>query len=302
MTSTKSIRRHLSFGISKRETLITLKIIRSSVSGLFGLIVVISFFVLAILMSLTKYELLPYNPLAISFATKLQGPSLAHWLGTDSFGRDILGRILSAAPVDAEVALSVVAIAFFFGILTGTVAGFAGGVVGEVIMRVTDIFLAFPALVLALAIAIALGPGTINSILAIVPVWWPVYTRLARGETLNAKSQDYVEASRALGHKSRYIILHHIIPIILPIMLVYATLDVGNVIIVFSVLSFIGVGAQPPAPEWGLMANQDQQFLVTDPLVVLIPSITILLVAIGFSLFGDRLRDALDPRVRSHFS
>jgi peptide/nickel transport system permease protein len=298
----QSLKKKLKRRFSVQESLVTLRIITSSASGIFGLIVVVGFILTAIIVWLTGNLFLPYNPLKISVFHELQPPSLVHFFGTDSLGRDIFSRILAAAPIDAEVALSVVAIAFIIGIVSGTLAGSLGGAVGEVIMRVTDIFLAFPALVLALAIAIALGPGISHSILAIAPVWWPAYTRLARGETLSAKSQDFVEASRALGHKRRYIILHHIIPVILPIMLVYATLDVGNVIIVFSVLSFIGVGAQPPAAEWGLMAFQDQQFLLSAPWVVIIPSLTILFVAIGFSLLGDQLRDALDPKIRSFFS
>ena len=166
-------------------------------------------------------------------------------------------------------------------------------------MRVTDIFLAFPGLVLALAIAASLGPGINNSILALAPVWWPTYTRLARGDTLSIKSRQFIEASRASGHKTMYIIIHHLIPNVIPLLLVYATIDFGNVILTFSVLSFLGVGAQAPTPEWGLITVQQEQFLLSAPWSPILPALAILIVALAFSLLGDGLRDALDPKIRS---
>ncbi|HUK80394.1 MAG TPA: ABC transporter permease [Nitrososphaerales archaeon] len=288
------------FIFDRQESLVTLSILRSSVVTTAGLVVVIGFLVTSLVLWLTNDAILPYNPSAITSAV-LQPPSLAHIFGTDSLGRDVFSRVLAAAPIDARVPIAVLSIAVSLGVLTGTVAGYFGGWIEEVIMRVTDIFLAFPGIVLALAIAAALGPNINNSILALTPVWWPFYTRLVRGETLSVKSQQYVEASRASGHKSRYIAIHHIIPNILPITLVYATLDFGTVIIVFSVLSFVGVGAQPPTPEWGLMTLNEAQYLTSAPWLPLIPAFVILLVAVGFSLLGDGLRDALDPKVRSLF-
>ena len=232
----------------------------------------------------------------------LHPPSLAHIFGTDSLGRDIFSRVLAATPIDAEVPLAVLAIAVSLGLAAGTVAGYLEGIVSEVIMRVTDIFLAFPGIILALAIAAALKPSTHNSILALAPVWWPTYARLARGETLSVKTQQFVEASRAVGQRSGHIITHHIIPNILPVILVYATLDFGNVLLTFSVLSFIGVGAQPPAAEWGLMTVQEQQYLVNQPWSPIFPALAIFVVAAAFSFLGDGLRDALDPKVRGLFS
>jgi peptide/nickel transport system permease protein len=288
--------------LDTQELRISWRIFRSSYITLIGAIISIVFIILALAVWLSSNKILPFDPYAISPSTILQAPSLHHLLGTDDLGRDILTRILAAAPIDAEVAFSVVGSAVILGLLIGGLAGFLGGYVEEVIMRVTDIFLAFPGLVLALAIVASLGPSITNTILALAPVWWPSYTRLARGETLSIKSQQFVEASTAAGQKNRHIILRHIIPNILPTLLVYATLDIGNVILVFSVLSFIGLGAQPPIPEWGLLSAQGEQYLRSAPWYPIAPALTILIVAIGFSLFGDGLRDALDPKVRGLFS
>jgi len=267
-----------------------------------GTVIAVAFLILAISVWITNNAILPYNVYLITPTSSLQPPSFTHFLGTDDLGRDLFSRILAAAPIDAEVALSVVGSAVVFGLVLGSLAGYVGGLVEEVIMRVTDVFLAFPGLVLALAIASALGPSIFNSILALTPVWWPSYTRLARGEALTVKSRQFVEASRASGQTTRHIIFKHIIPNILPVLLVYATLDIGNVILVFSVLSFIGLGAQPPAPEWGLLTSQGQQYLVSAPWYPIAPAVAILIVAMGFSLLGDGLRDVLDPRVRGLFS
>jgi len=281
-----------------REYVTTFHIIFSSVVTAFGFVVAVGFLILAIVVWLTNGAILPYDPYAITTAF-LSPPSLAHFFGTDNLGRDIFSRVLAAAPYDAGVPAAVLAIAISLGMLTGTLAGYAGGVVEEVVMRVTDMFLAFPGLVLALAIAASLGPGIGNSILALAPVWWPTYTRLARGDTLSLKSMQFVEASRASGHKTRYILLHRIIPNVIPVLLVYATIDFGNVILTFSVLSFLGLGAQAPSPEWGLVTVQQEEFLLSAPWSPIIPALAILIVALAFSLLGDGLRDALDPKIRS---
>jgi peptide/nickel transport system permease protein len=285
-----------------QELVITWRIFRSSYITLIGAIIAVVFIVVALAVWLSNDAILPFNPYAISPTIILQPPTLHHLLGTDDLGRDLLTRILAAFPIDAEVAFSVVGSAIVLGLVIGGLAGFVGGLVEEVIMRITDIFLAFPGLVLALAIVASLGPSIPHTILALAPIWWPSYVRLARGETLTLKSQQFVEASTAAGQKNRFIILRHIIPNILPTLLVYATLDIGNVILVFSVLSFIGLGAQPPIPEWGLLSSQGEQYLRSAPWFPIAPALTILIVAIGFSLFGDGLRDALDPKVRGLFS
>jgi peptide/nickel transport system permease protein len=286
---------------SNSELRVTLRILSSSRITLAGLVIVASFVLISLFVWLTKASILPYNPNEIIVSQILRPPSLAHPFGTDSLGRDIFTRIIAASPVDAEVAFSVVGIAFVLGAIIGMIAGYIGGVVEEVIMRITDVFLAFPAIVLALAIVAALGPSIPNTILALAPVWWPSYTRLARGETIAVKSQDFVEAARATGQRSRSIVLRNIFPNIFPLLLVYVTLDVGTVILIFSVLSYIGLGAQPPAAEWGLMAVQGEQYLSSNPWVPIVPALVILVVAIGFSLLGDGLRDAFDPKTRGLF-
>jgi len=285
-----------------RESRVTFRILSSSIVTTIAMVIVVGFIAISLAVFLTRGAILPYNPLHIDIRAILQPPSLAHPFGTDSLGRDVLSRVLAAAPIDAEVPFVVLLIAVSLGMTTGTVAGYFGGRIEEIVMRVTDIFLAFPGIVLARAIAASLGPNIQNSILALSPVWWPTYTRLARGETLSIKSQQYIEASRAVGHKSRFILLHHVVPNIIPVILVYATLDFGNVILVFSVLSFIGLGAQSPTAEWGLMTVNQESYLTRAPWSPIIPGLAILAVAMAFSLFGDGLRDALDPRIRGLFS
>jgi len=295
---TQKRRRLLPF--DTKEAAITFRILRSSKITIAGMVIVVTFVALAISLWLTNDAFLPYSPYLFTSAL-LHPPSLAHPFGTDNLGRDVFSRVLAGAPYDAEVPAAVLLIAVSLGLLSGTVAGYVGGRVEEVIMRVTDIFLAFPGLVLALAIADSLGPGINSSILALSPVWWPTYTRLARGETLSIKSQQYMEASRASGQRARYIILHHVIPNIIPVLLVYATIDFGNVILTFSVLSFLGVGAQVPIPEWGLSTVQQEQYLTSAPWAPILPALAIVIVALGFALVGDGLRDALDPKIRSLF-
>jgi peptide/nickel transport system permease protein len=280
------------------ETAITFRILRSSVVTTAGLVIVVGFLATAVVLWLTRDSILPYSPFTITPAL-LQAPSLVHPFGTDNLGRDVLIRVLAGAPYDAEVPLAVLAIAVSLGLVSGTAAGYLGGRIEEVIMRITDIFLAFPGLVLALAIADSLGAGVNTSILALAPVWWPTYTRLARGETLSIKSQQYMEASRASGQKARYIMFHHVVPNIIPVLLVYATIDFGNIILTFSVLSFLGVGAQVPLPEWGLSTVQQEQYLTSAPWAPILPGLAIVVVALGFALLGDGLRDALDPKTRS---
>ena len=288
-------------GFPLSELYVTWRILKTSRITLAGLLISASFVVVSVFVFVTGARVLPYNPYGINTNQILLPPSISHIFGTDSLGRDMLSRVLAATPVDAEVAFSVVFIAAALGAATGATAGFMGGIVEEVVMRVTDIFLAFPPIVLALAISAALGPGILNSIYALTPVWWPSYTRLARGEALSLKSQDFIKSSRSVGQTGRYIILHHILPNIIPVLIVYATLDLGNVIIIFSVLSYVGLGAQPPLPEWGLMSSQNELYLASAPWAPVFPALAILIVAIGFSLLGDGLRDALDPRNRGLF-
>lgn len=233
-----------------------------------------------------------------------QPPSADHWLGTDNLGRDMFSRILAALPLDLFIGFSVAGVALLLGGGLGLIAGFwdkpgtLGGAVSLVIMRVTDIFLAFPSLVLALAIAASLGRGTGPSILAVMLTWWPFYVRLTRGEVIAIKHQPYVAAARAAGVGEWRILLRHIFRNILEPLVVYFTLDVGTVIIIFSTISFIGIGVPVDVPEWGNMVEGYEKLLLTAPWTVLAAGGAIFVTVMAFSLLGDGLRDILDPRSR----
>ncbi len=233
-----------------------------------------------------------------------QPPSAQHWLGTDNLGRDMLSRILAALPLDLFIAFSVSGVSLLLGGGLGLVAGFwdkpgtVGGVVSLVIMRLTDIFLAFPSLVLALAIAASLGRGTGPSILAVLLTWWPFYVRLTRGEVIAVKHQPYVTAARAAGVGEWRILFRHVFRNILEPLVVYFTLDVGTVIIIFSTISFIGIGVPVDVPEWGNMVEGYEKLLLTAPWTVLAAGGAIFVTVLAFSLLGDGLRDILDPRSR----
>jgi len=233
-----------------------------------------------------------------------QPPSAQHWFGTDNLGRDMLSRILAALPLDLFIAFSVAGVALLLGGSLGLIAGFwdkpgtIGGVVSLVIMRLTDIFLAFPSLVLALAIAASLGRGTGPSILAVMLTWWPFYVRLTRGEVIAVKHQPYVMAARAAGVGEWRILFRHIFRNILEPLVVYFTLDVGTVIIIFSTISFIGIGVPVDVPEWGNMVEGYEKLLLTAPWTVLAAGGAIFVTVLAFSLLGDGLRDILDPRSR----
>lgn len=239
-----------------------------------------------------------HDPEEMVFSERLRPPSLEHLFGTDDNGMDIFSRILYGIRLDLLIAFTVIALVGILGTLLGVFAGYYGGLIDEIIMRLADIFLSFPYLLLAMAIAAALGPGIFHSIIAISVTWWPVYARLSRGVTLSVKEMGYVEAARALGAGSLYIILRHILPNILAPILVQATLDMGNVILEAAALSFIGLGAQPPQPELGLMISLGRGYIRDYPWVSLFPGLAILIMVLGFNLLGDGLRDLLDPKVR----
>jgi peptide/nickel transport system permease protein len=259
-----------------------------------GLLIMLLFVAAALLAPL----LAPYDPLAQEVVNGLKPPSAAHPLGTDKLGRDILSRMLYGARISLLVGLAVVAIAGGLGTLLGVVAGFVGGLVDEALMRITDLFFAFPALILAMAIAGALGPSLGNALIAISAVTWPVYARLVRGQVLTLKEQDFVLAARALGVPERQIVGRHVLPNTLAPLLVQASFDMGAAITAVAGLSFIGFGAQPPTPEWGVMISEGRNYLATQWWLATVPAIAILLVVGAFNLLGDGLRDLLDPRLR----
>jgi len=266
--------------------------------SLAGGVIAGGYLVLATIVALLGERMLPYNPYAQNFAATLLPPSAVHLFGTDDLGRDIFSRVIAGAPIDAQIAFVVVLISLALGGTLGAFAGYFGGVVEDAVMRVTDVFLAFPALILAMAVAIAIGPGLINSMMALLVVWWPWYARIARGEALAIKNSQYMEAARAVGLKNIQIIARHVLPNILMPLLVYATLDISNVILTGSILSFIGLGAQPPQPEWGRMVFDGQDYLSGAWWMSVLPAFAIFIVVLAFSLFGDGLRDAFDPKLR----
>ncbi len=282
----------------RREMAIVFRYLRRNRVSFTGGLIVVSYLVLIAAVVVMPSSILPYDPLKQNLAKALQAPSLAHLFGTDDLGRDILSRVLAGSPIDAQIAFIVVGLSIMLGGFLGAFSGYRGGLIDELLMRVTDIFLAFPALVLAMAIAIAIGPGLIHSMEALLVVWWPWYARLARAETLNIKSSQYIEAGRAAGLGDFLIILRHVLPNMVMPLLVYATIDVSNVILTGSILSFIGLGAQPPEPEWGRMVFDGQDYLSGAWWLSIIPGTAIFIIVLAFALFGDGLRDALDPRLR----
>lgn len=229
-------------------------------------------------------------------AARLTGPSAAHPLGTDQLGRDVLARVLGGARISLGLGIGVMLASLVSGTLVGLVAGLRGGVWDEGLMRVTDIFLAFPGLILAMAISAALGPSLTNVMIAVALVSWPTYARLVRAQVLALREREFVEAARALGGTPGRIALRHLLPNTLPPLLVQGSFDVGSAILTAAGLGFIGFGAQPPTPEWGAMVSETRNYISQAPLASSAPAIAILLTVLAFNLIGDGLRDVFDPR------
>jgi peptide/nickel transport system permease protein len=282
----------------KNELKLTGRYLLKNKLSLAGGIVAGAYLVLVVLVWAAGDLLVPYDPYVQNYAEALRPPSSAHLFGTDDLGRDIFSRVVAGAPFDAQIAFAVVLASLAFGGSVGAFAGYLGGKVEDAMMRVTDIFLSFPALVLAMAVAIAIGPGLTNSMMALLVVWWPWYARIARGEALSIKSSQYIEAAHAAGLSDFQVVVRHVLPNILMPLLVYATLDISNVVLTGSILSFIGLGAQPPQPEWGRMVFDGQDYLASAWWMSVIPAMAIFIVVLAFSLFGDGLRDVFDPRLR----
>ena len=261
-------------------------------TAVFGGVVLIGVIVLALLAP----WIAPYDPLATSWSLVRKAPSAAHWFGTDEVGRDLLSRIIWGARASLSAGVIAVAIAVGVGVPTGMVAGYVGGWTDGLISRLTDAMLAIPFLILAIALAAFLGPSLGNAMIAIGVTATPIFVRLARGQVLAARAEDYVEAARAVGNPPIRILLRHILPNILPPVMVQATLAVAAAIIAEASLSFLGLGQQPPAPSWGSMLNTAQRFLTQAPWMAIFPGLAIFLTVLAFNLFGDGLRDAMDPR------
>jgi peptide/nickel transport system permease protein len=242
--------------------------------------------------------LAPFDPIHQTLQDRLHPPGGKYLLGTDQLGRDIASRILYGTRISLQIAAIVAVVAGGIGLLVGAISGYAGGVVDEILMRITDMFLAFPRLILAMAIAAALGPNLTNTVIAISLVAWPVYARLARGETLAIRENDYIHAVRLLGASKLRILLRHVLPLCLNPIVVQMTLDMGGIILIAAGLGFIGFGAQPPTPEWGVMVSDGRNYIVKEWWVSTFPGCAILLTVLGFNLLGDGIRDILDPRQR----
>jgi len=241
--------------------------------------------------------LAPHDPTAIYYSAVLSPPSRDFPFGTDATGHDVLSRVLAGARISFTVSLVAVAIATVGGTVLGILAGYLGGWVGGLIMRVMDVLLAFPSLLLSIAIVAVLGPGLINALLAISFVSIPVYARIVRASVLQVKEQDFISASRALGASPLGTLVNHVMPNAITPLIVQGTLDIAGAILSAAALSFLGLGAQPPTPEWGLMLGEERNSVFNAPHLVMFPGIVIMITVLSFNLLGDGLRDALDPRL-----
>ncbi|WP_186167191.1 nickel transporter permease [Burkholderia gladioli] len=250
-----------------------------------------------VLVALLAPLLMPHDPLRQVLNDRLLPPGTpSHWFGTDQLGRDILSRMIGGSRITLGIAILVVAIVVPIGVLIGTTAGFVGGFVDSILMRLTDIALAFPKIVLALAFAAALGPGIVNAVVAISITAWPAYARLARAETIRIAQADFIHAARLQGASGWRILRRYIVPLCLSSVIVRATLDMAGIILTVAGLGFLGLGAQPPSPEWGFMVASGRNVLLDAWWVATLPGVAILLVSLAFNLLGDGLRDVLDPR------
>ncbi len=267
---------------------------RANHLAMVGLVTVIVMVIASLAAPLLAWQ----SPSAQDLAGRLAPPSAAHWFGTDELGRDIYARILYGGRVTLGMVVAVVLLVAPLGLAVGSVAGYLGGLVDRVLMRVTDVFLAFPRLVLALAFVAALRPGITSAIIAIALTAWPPYARLARADTLTVRNSDFIAAVRLAGAGSFRIILRHIVPLCVSSVIVRVTLDMSGIILTAAALGFLGMGAQPPMPEWGTMIASSRAFILEQWWVPTIPGIAIFVASLAFNLLGDGMRDVLDPRQR----
>ncbi len=282
---------------ARRELRLYARIFARSASSMLGLGLVAAFLLLAAVGPF----IVPYpedGRGAVHLDQKLRPPSARHWFGTDEVGNDVYTQVILGARVSLKIGLIITVVAALIGVPLGVIAGYLGGVLGEAIMRVTDLFLSVPGLVLALAIVGALGPGIVNAMIALSLVWWPGYVRLVHGKTLALRGEVFVEAARAVGTGRLRIVFVHILPNCLSPITVKASMDMGLAILAAASLGFIGLGAQPPTPEWGAMISHGRNYLPTWWWYSAFPGLFIYLTVLGFNLLGDGLRDILDPKSR----
>ena len=240
--------------------------------------------------------LLPFDPATQELALRLQGPSLHHWFGLDELGRDILARVLMGARVSLMVGVIVVGVSTTVGMAVGAIAGYYGGLIDQAIGRVMDVLMAFPGMLLAIALVAVLGPSLTNVVLALAVIGWVGYARLVRGQVLRAREFDYVTAARAMGSGTWRILVRHVLPTALAPVLVQATLGMAGAILSEAALSFLGLGVQPPTPSWGTMINGGRTHLLDAPHLTIFPGLFLAIVVLGFNFLGDGLRDGMDPR------
>jgi peptide/nickel transport system permease protein len=265
-----------------------------------GLVIVIIAVTLATAFAILGARVTPYNPFALNLQESNLPPSPSHFFGTDFQGRDIFSRVIAALPIDLGLPIAIVLLSSVLGIFLGMAAGYMGGVVDEVIMRITDLFLAFPTIIMVLAVAATLGAGLVNAMLAFVFVWWPPYVRLVRGGVLEVAAEDFIAISKALNSSFTNIILKGILPNILPSVLTYATLDIGTALLEVSILGFLGIGIPPNTPELGVMVGSISYGLYTYPWQALFPAFVTMLLVVGFSFLGEGAREASDVKVRPY--
>jgi peptide/nickel transport system permease protein len=276
--------------VSTKNVKNALKYVTSNTESKIGFCIVSVFVVVAVLEGIFGNSILPYNPLKTFTAPPFSPPSLAHPFGTEQLGRDLFSRMIAGTPVDAYISFFVVGFALFLGGFLGSVAGYSGGPVDEVLMRITDVFFTIPTLLIAIVIVFILGTGPMNVMIALAIIWWPPYARLARAEALRLKNMNFVKSARLSNISTHRILLRHIFRVSLTTLFIYATLDVGTVILTYSGLSYLGLSVRFPQPDWGVMVAQAEQFIFFDPSLALIPAFIILIVALGFILLGDGVK------------
>jgi peptide/nickel transport system permease protein len=251
-----------------------------------------------LLIALLAPAIAPYDPAEINARAILAPESRDHWLGTDNLGRDILSRLMHGARWTLSLALLATVCIVTIGVVVGLVAGYFGGLIDDILMRIVDMLLAFPSLVLALAIVGMLGPSVRNVLIGMVAVWWTHYARIIRSVTISMRDREFVTAAHCAGCSHRHVIFRHLLPNVIPPVIVLASLEIGALMLALSGLSFLGLGAQPPTPEWGTMLSDGRVFFQRAPELMIYPGLAITIAVMGFNLLGDGLRDALDPRLR----
>ena len=285
----------MSAGVTSVRRLIT-----SNALSMFGLVTVSFFLILTVGQVVSSGRILPYNPYQPNFLQSNASPSIAHLFGTDLLGRDMLSWIITALPTDIGIPLFTVVVSATIGIVLGTLAAFFRGWLDEFIMRLTDMFMAFPQMIMSLAIAATLGPSLVNVTISLIVVWWPPYVRLVRGAVLEVAAEDFVSISKALNSSFFYIVRKDAIPNVLPSVLVYATTDVGTALLTLSTLGFLNVGIPPASPELGMMVSNVGYNFYLYPYQIVIPAVFVMVIVAGFSFLGEGIRESLDVRLRPH--